>query len=148
MKILKSSERKRIMKQLEIQYGIKDFPYLLLKFGKEKLRIYSGNLSKDELIKLDKEFRIETIGMYFGVEMNNEIRLSFDVVSLFKNQIDKNIIDVDEKQAKEWLSGEDLIIESDKGFKIIRNNEDLVGCGKSTGEKIINYVPKERRILR
>ena len=42
MKILKSLEKKGILNKLNEQYGISKIPYLILKFGKEKLRIYSG----------------------------------------------------------------------------------------------------------
>ena len=146
MKILKAAEKKKIMKKLDEQFGIKKFPYLILKFGKEKLRIYSGNLSREELTTLDKGFRVETAGMYFAIESNEEIRLSFDVVSLLKNEIRKNIIDVNDKQAKEWMKGEDLDIKYNSTFVVLRNNGMLMGCGKSNGEKIINYIPKERRV--
>jgi len=146
MKILKSSEKKKIMKKLDEQFGIKNFPYLLLKFGKEKLRIYSGNLSREELMKFDKEFRVETVGMYFAIESNEEIRLSFDAVSLLRDEIKKNIIDINDKQAKEWMIGRDLDIKYNSTFVVLRNNEMLIGCGKSNGERIINYIPKERRV--
>jgi NOL1/NOP2/fmu family ribosome biogenesis protein len=72
--------------------------------------------------------------------------LTFDALSIFKNQITKNIIEIDDKNAEEWLRGNDLQIKSDRGFKILKNNNEFIGCGKSTGEKITNFVPKERRI--
>ena len=51
-----------------------------------------------------------------------------------------------DKQAEKWLKGEDLDIKDTNDFKIIKNNNKIIGCGKSTTEQIKNFVPKERRI--
>ena len=146
MKIIRSTPKKKIIQQLNEQYGISDLPYLLLQFGKEKIRLYSGSLSAEELNILDANLRIENMGLYFAKEQRDGIRLSLDGVQLIKNQITKNILKVDDEQAKEWLKGNDLLIKADNAFKIIKNNDEFLGCGKSTGEKITNFVPKERRI--
>jgi NOL1/NOP2/fmu family ribosome biogenesis protein len=147
MKIILSSQKKKILKQLEEQFGIKKIPYLLIKFGKEKLRAYSGSLSVEELNKLDSEIRIENIGSYFAKQQIDGIRLTFDGIQLFKNQITKNILDLNDKQAEEWLNGQDLDIKSDNAFKILKHNNEFIGCGKSTSERITNFVPKERRVI-
>tara|TARA_B100001971_G_C18245484_1_gene573933 strand:+ start:1116 stop:1562 length:447 start_codon:yes stop_codon:yes gene_type:complete len=146
MKIIRSTPKKKIIQQLNEQYGISDLPYLLLQFGKEKIRLYSGSLSAEELNILDANLRIENMGLYFAKEQRDGIRLTLDGVQLIKNQITKNILKVDDEQAKEWLKGNDLLIKADNAFKIIKNNNEFLGCGKSTGEKITNFVPKERRI--
>jgi len=146
MKPIKSSEKKKIIKQLNEQYGITELPYLLLQFGKEKIRIYSGNLSKEELITLDKKLKIENIGLYAMKTEREQIRLTLDGIQILKNQITKNILKVNDKQTQEWFRGKELEIESDNNFKILKNQQDFIGCGKSTGERIINFLPKERRI--
>lgn len=146
MQIIRASEKKKILEKLEKQYGISKLPYLLLQFGKEKIRLYSGNLSSQELNILDKNLRVENIGLYLAKQQDDGIRLSLDVLSLFKNQINKNILELGDEQAENWFHGEDLPIATDKNFKILKNNDDFLGCGKSTGEKITNFVPKERRI--
>ncbi len=146
MKPLTSSDKKKILEQLNKQFGIKELPYLLIQFGKEKLRIYTGNLSKEELYHLDNEARIETIGLYFAKWENNELRLTLDGVQFLKSQITKNILELNDKQADEWLKGNDLDIKTETGWKILKYDNEFLGCGKSTGEKISNFVPKERRI--
>ena len=146
MKPLLSSKKKKILTQLNNQYGITKLPYLLLQFGKEKIRLYSGSLSKEELITLDKKSRVENIGLYFAKQEKEEIRLTLDGLQLLKGQITKNTLPLNNQQAEDWLKGNDLDIKSDRTFKILKNNEELIGCGKSTGEKITNFVPKERRI--
>ena len=146
MKIIRSTEKKKILKQLNEQYGITELPFLLIKFGKEKIRLYSGNLSVEELNVLDANLRIENIGLYFAKEQKDGIRLTLDGIQILKNQITKNILEINNKQAQEWLSGNDLLIQEENAFKIIKNNNEFLGCGKSTGERITNFVPKERRI--
>ena len=146
MKSLTSSEKKKIINQLNEQYGITSLPYLLLQFGKEKVRLYSGNLSKEELKRLDTELNIEFAGMYFANIQDENIRLTLDGLQLLKNQITKNILEVDNKQKDDWFKGNDLDIQAMPSFKILKNNNEFIGCGKSTGQKITNFVPKERRI--
>ncbi|MGV8151983.1 MAG: methyltransferase RsmF C-terminal domain-like protein [Candidatus Nanoarchaeia archaeon] len=146
MEFLKSSENKKINQELEKNFGINKIPYLLLRFGKEKIRLYSGSLSKTELFKLDKNLRVESAGLYFLKEHQDGIRFNLDSIYLFKDSINKNIIELDDKQASEWLNGFDLNIKSSIGYVILKNNEYFIGCGKSTGEKIVNSIPKERRI--
>jgi len=146
MKPIKSSEKKKIIKQLNEQYGISELPYLLLQFGKEKIRIYSGNLSKEELITLDKQLKIENIGLYAMKTERDQLRLTLDGIQILKDQITKNILEVNDEQTQDWFRGKDLDIKSDNNFKILKNQEDFIGCGKSTEERIINFLPKERRI--
>ena len=146
MKILTAAQKKKIIRQLSEQYGISEIPHLFLQFGKEKIRIYSGNFSREELTELQKNLRIENLGLYLATQHQDEFRLSLDALQVFKNQITKNILELDDKQAEQWFKGQDLDIQTDNAFKILQHNNEFIGCGKSTGERITNFVPKERRI--
>lgn len=146
MKIIYSSEKKKILEKLNEQYGISKLPYLLLKFGEDKIRIYSGSLSNEELNTLAANLRIENIGLYFAKQEKDGIRLTLDGIQVLKEQITKNIFELTDKQAEEWLRGFDLDIKTGRGFKILKNNNEFLGCGKSTGDRIANFVPKERRV--
>jgi len=146
MKPLPSSQKKKIIKKLNEQFGISKIPHLFLQFGKEKIRLYSGDFDKEELLELDKNIRIESIGLYFAKIQNDGIRLSLDGTILLKSQITKNILELSDKQSEEWFKGNDLDLKLDKNFKILKNKGDFIGTGKSTGEKITNSMPKERRI--
>ena len=146
MKIIRANEKKKILQQLNEQFGITKLPYLLLRFGKEKIRAFSGSLSSEELNTLDKSIRIENTGVYLLKEQKDGLRLSLDALSLLQGQITKNILQLTDKQAADWFKGHDLIIEKDRNFKILENKGEFIGCGKSTGEKITNFVPKERRV--
>lgn len=156
LRFIFKSEKKEILKQLEY-YGITELPYLLVASGKEKIRGYSGILSTDEIIKLDKEINLEIIGMYLLHNYGGDLRLSLDAITLFKDKITKNILEVNEKQAKELFRGQDIALtkedqeklkekKEEPGFKVIKFNKDLIGTAKLTQDRIINYIPKERRI--
>ncbi len=143
-------EKKKTLKKLKQQFGIDNLNYLLFKSGKSKIRAFSGNLSKEEISILARNINIEIIGLYIAKQENQdkEIRLSHDAVSLFKNQIQKNIVEINLSQIKKWLKGQDIEFKKKikEGIIILKNNNDIVGCGKSNGRTIFNFVPKERRI--
>jgi NOL1/NOP2/fmu family ribosome biogenesis protein len=146
MKPLTSSDKRRIIEKLNEQFGIQELPYLIIQFGKEKLRLYSGAFSKEELYNLDRNARVENIGLYFAKFEDDGIRLTIDGVQLLKNQITKNILEIDDKNAENWMRGNDLDIREKRAWVVLRHGDEFLGCGKSTGEKISNFVPNERRI--
>ena len=142
---IRSSEKKRIIEQLNQQFGIEKIPYLLIESGREKIRAFSGSLSKEEIIQLTTITLIENIGIYF-LNKEDNFRLTLDAVHILKDQIKKNIIEIDESQLHEWLRGKDLIAQIPSGPVIIKYKSDFIGYGKSTGQKILNYTPKDRRL--
>ena len=143
---IKSSDKKKILEKLNEQFGITNIPYLLIASGKEKIRAYSGHLSKDEIIDMGKLINIEVVGAYLLKEENEEYRLSFDAPIILKNQITKSIVEINKEQFESWIRGNDLDITAEKGVVVIKYQEDFLGSGKSNGEKIFNYVPKDRRL--
>ncbi|MBU3913622.1 MAG: hypothetical protein KKB21_00130 [Nanoarchaeota archaeon] len=143
---LKRAEKERILEKLKEQFGITNLPYLLVKQGREKIRAFSGSLSREELEKLGENVNVDTVGIYLLKE-ENELRLSHDGASLLQNQITKNILELSSEQADEWLRGHDLFINSEiRGLIVLKYKDLVIGCGKSSGERITNFVPKERRI--
>jgi NOL1/NOP2/fmu family ribosome biogenesis protein len=148
------NEKNRILERLGY-YGITELPYLITLSGKEKIRGYTGILSGDEINKLDNEVGIEIIGLYLFHDYEDGLRLSFDAIQAFSKQITKNIIDIDDKQAEEILKGRDLLLtKEDKerfkdekpGFKILRHKGEFIGSGKLSQERLVNFMPKERRL--
>ena len=66
---------------------------------------------------------------------------------LVKHQITKNIFDLNDEQAEQWMKGQELNIESGKkGFVVMKYREDFLGTGKASAEKISNFIPKARRL--
>lgn len=156
LKILNKKEKKQITAILEEQYGITheiDFVFLLSR--KNKIYIINNDLVKIDLTKL----KIDSIGMYLGELVGNQIRLSIEGSQLLGKYAAKNIINLDKNIAKLWLHGYDLelsTIKADKlnnntnknidGFVIIKSTNDYLGCGKLGAEKLFNYVSKARRL--
>ncbi len=154
LEILSKKDKDKLSNFLEQAYGLGLPRCQIIQSSKERLRIFTGDLSERELMILANTIRIETIGTYLAFikkednEKDSEFRLSFDSSFIFKDAT-KNILDLDEEQMKLWISGQDLVAEkisSTYPFMLLRYKEEIIGCGKLTQNKILNFVPKERRI--
>jgi len=144
IEILDGRKKKKILDSLA-EYGIEKPRYLFIQSGKQKLRIFSGELGKDKLFSLLKMLKVETIGLYLG-SLNNGLRLSIDACHIFAKDIKKKIIEITEDETQEWFYGSDIIKKiSEEGFVVLKNH-DFLGCGKAARGRIINFLPKERRI--
>lgn len=149
--ILTAGEKKKILASLNENFGISELHYLFIKTGKEKIRAFSGSLSMQEIKELGLNARIELIGLYAFKEEKQGYRIAFDSLPLFKNSIKKNIVEVNDEMAEKWLSGKDIESEKFKEINeivLLKNKNDLIGCGlvKKEQGRIVNLVPKERRI--
>ena len=142
---INAKEKKQLIGELNERFGIEKLDYLLLETGKEKIRAFSGSMTKDEIIKLSEIARIEIIGMYFA-KRDFVLRLSFDALHIIKNQVTKNIIEIDDSEFQNWIRGQVIDKEIEKGIYVIRYKGDFVGCGFSNGKRIFKFVPKERQI--
>jgi NOL1/NOP2/fmu family ribosome biogenesis protein len=144
---LNESEVKKILEQLNAEFGIKEIPGMLLMRGTERIFIYQGDLTIEEISEIEKTFVIERIGVYFAKEQNGEYRLSLEGVQMLKDQIKKGIFEMDKKQAEEWMHGSELNVKNDKRQFLIMKYEDyFLGSGKASSEKISNFIPKTRRL--
>lgn len=149
LKFLDKNEKERFIQQLNNQFGIKEIPWRIAKLGKERIILFSGEISDKEIFKLDEFSRLEGVGLYFAKidEKTKDIRLSIEGTQLLKNQITKNIFELDDKQAEQWMMGQELnITTGKKGFFIMKFKEDFLGTGKISAEKISNFIPKSRRL--
>jgi len=152
-KFLSKKEIEKIQEKLKEQFGISEIPNgLFLKTGKDKIRIFLGSLTEKEIEQIKKIAVIEGIGLYFAKEESYDtlqIRLSIEATQLLKNQIKKNIFQLNDKETENWMAGRELGIKTEKkGFLIIKNKNtgDFLGTGKSSQNKIGNFIPKERRL--
>lgn len=148
MIILNKEQKLEIEKSLN-KLGINKLNYILTQTGREKLRAFSGSLIPEEIFRLHNYIYIETIGLYIAKIEKDGVRLSLDGSHILKP--DKNILELNEAQANSWMKGEDLNLESldlkDKeGYIVIKHKEDFLGSGKIGKEKLINFLPKERRV--
>ena len=144
LKILNKKQTKEILNLIKKQFAAEvDLDYAFLKNQKGKVYI----INKDVLtINLEK-VRINSLGLYFAKIINDEIRLSIEGSQIIGPKATKNIAELNEKQAKEWMAGNDLeILGKYSGFLLIKHNKDFLGCGKYRDGKVFNYVGKARRL--
>jgi len=121
----------------------KKLDYVFLINNKNKVFIVNKDIANIDLNKI----RINSVGLYIAEFSNNEIRLSIEGSQLIGPNSKKNIIELNEKEAREWLKGKDLERETEiEGFAIIKHNNDYLGSGKSTKQRILNFIPKTRRL--
>ena len=145
LKILNKKEIKNILESIKNQWGCDfelDYAFLM----NQKNRIFIAN---KEIFDIDlKKIRINSLGLYFGEQVNEkEFRLSIEGSQLIGPEATKNVVELSDSEARVWLKGEDLENETAKeGFVILRNGDDYLGSGKVKENKILNYVPKTRRL--
>ena len=144
LKILPKKEIKPILNLLKEQFDAKfDSDYVFLMNRKNRIYIVNREIGKLDLTK----FRINSIGLYLGELRNNELRLSIEASQLIGPNAKKNILELNQQACVEWLQGKDLDIDvEEKGYKILKHNDDFIGCGKAVQNKIPNFVPKNRRL--
>ena len=147
LKILNQREKAEIEKKLQEQFGINHVPGMIVMRGQERLFLFSGSFTEKDIKNLEKCTFIERMGVYFAKIVDDSLRLSIEGSQILKEQIDKNIFELDERQAEEWMKGHELLINSGfHGFLIMKYGEDFLGTGKASEEKIGNFIPKNRRL--
>ena len=143
---LKNKEKKSLIKKLEEQYGVKELKLNYLFFKNNEGRIFIIN---KEFRNLDLEnINVNSIGLYF-CRIEKELRLSVEGSQIIGPFAKKNVLEINEGQTKEWLQGNDIEVlnkDIEETFVILKNKKDFIGSGKFKDGKILNYVPKERRI--
>lgn len=147
--ILSTQEIHEILSKLNIQFGIKEIPGKLIKIGRERIFLFNGDFSEEQIKNLEKIAFIEKIGIYIGAIFmpTNEIRLSIEGTQIFKNQITKNLFEINIEQLENWMQGEELNIQTGlKGIIAIKYKDNFLGCGKASEIKIGNFIPKSRRL--
>jgi NOL1/NOP2/fmu family ribosome biogenesis protein len=145
LKILNSKEKKSIAKLISSQFGCEfKFNYEVFMNPKNKIFILNKDVAN---ISLDN-LRVNSLGMYFGLVYDNkEIRLSMEGSQMIGPLATTNILELNDTDAKQWMSGEDIEIDSDmNGYVLIKNKDDFLGCGRLSNKKLYNYVQKERRV--
>jgi len=143
MKWLNSREVKVIRKKIENQWGwcppMDD--YFFMARRDERVAIVSK-----EVERLDIQ-RVNTAGLYFVKIVSGEIKLTIEGSQIVGPKSKKNVVELNDEEVQQWIRGFDIPREGfTKGFLIIRNKNDYLGCTKHSGDKLHNLVPKERRI--
>lgn len=144
LSILNSKQKKELSKLLKEQFDSSfEFP-VAMQNEKDEIYLINKDISNIDLSKL----KIDTLGLLFGEIKGDEIRLTIEGSQLVGPSAKKNVLKIDDKLARLWLKGYDIPVKTDmKGFVIIKNNNDYLGCGKFIENRVTNLIPKNRRIL-
>ncbi len=136
---------KPILNIIKEQWGaVIDFPWAWYQSTKNDLFVISKDITKIDATKL----RINSVGLYIAEFKNSEVRLSIEGSQLIGPHATKNVVELDETELRKWLRGEDLNKTVDaQGYVILKSGNDFVGCGKIKEGKILNFVPKARRVV-
>ena len=150
VEFLDRTKKKKLVEELNKIYGIEELNYLILKTGAEKLRIYSGNLSIEEMNMLAKNINLQLIGTPLCTIKDNDVRLNFDAINIpeIKKQISKNILEISDEELTKWIRGNNIekSIDVNSKFMIIKNKDDFIGTAYNGKTFLKNYIPKERRV--
>ncbi len=144
LKILNKKEIKNILAIIKKQWDSDvKLDYCFLMNNKNRLFIVNKDIDKVDFSKI----RVNNLGLYFGELRNDSLRLSIEGSQLIGKYAKKNILELDDYQLNSWVKGEDFVIESElKGFVLIKNKDDFYGTGKIVEKKLLNFVPKSRRL--
>ncbi|NJE10366.1 hypothetical protein [Thermococcus sp. MAR1] len=87
-------------------------------------------------------------GVYFGRIESDGIRLSIEGSFLVGPKATKNVVELDDERARLYLAGESVEIEDKNlhGWVIVKWRSYYLGSAKAKAGKLINYVPRERRL--
>jgi len=144
---ISEKQKKEILKLISQQFEIENLtlPHIFVKDTNDRVFIINQKIREIEL----KDYKIESIGLYFCKLVHNEVRLSMEGSYIIGKQAKKNILEINNEQLKDWMQGKDIKLEDNQnnlnGFIIIKYNQDFLGEGKLKDNLVLNYVPKERR---
>jgi len=143
--ILNSKKVKEISEALKKQFGFKEkLDYAFIQTQKNKIYLVNKDIGQIDFQKL----KVNSFGMYFCEWKHNTVRLSIEGSQLIGPKAEKNILELDDKQIIQWMNVKELEIDKDlnKEFLIIKNHTDFLGSGKIINNKLLNFVPKTRRL--
>ncbi|MBI4145985.1 hypothetical protein HY489_01460 [Candidatus Woesearchaeota archaeon] len=145
-RFMPSREVKVFLQLIEKQFGAVPKEFKELALAKAKDRVYAVTRDVDR-IDLDR-VRINSLGIYVAEVKDGVLRLSIEGSQLVGPVAKKNVAEVDSDQVRAWFKGEDILVSGlFDGFVIVKYGDDFVGSGRFSDGKIVNFVPKARRLL-
>ncbi len=138
---LNNRETKTILEQLKNQFGIKtlELDCLFYKNKDNKIFLITKDLAKVDLSR----FNVNSFGLYFGKIEQSGIRLSISGTQLIGSKATKNVLEINKKE--EWLNGSNLECDlNKKGWVIVKNEDDFLGCGYCKNGVLMNFIPKRK----
>lgn len=129
---------KREVKNLLKPYGINYQGTSLFIRQKDKIYLVSKDIQKIN----PTDYKIISSGLYIGKIEKFGFRLTIEGTQLLKPKT--NVL---QTKNLDWLQGKDIETkEKFQGFVAIKYKNDFIGSGLYSKGKILNFVPKVRRI--
>jgi NOL1/NOP2/fmu family ribosome biogenesis protein len=151
MVALNSKERKKLNEMLQEQYDCQALDMFFFCHN-NRLSCISQDIVKIQFESLPLNSR----GMQFGEYTPDKslIRLSIEGAQIVAKTAKKNILTLTAQQLSEWISGKDMDIQPDMqeqlqstdGFVLVVHKNDCYGVGRAKNGKLLNFIPKARRI--
>ena len=128
----------------EEQFGVKEkLPFVFAESEKNDIFAMSPEITRLDLASV----RMNNAGMYIGQVRHEEFRPSIEGSELLGKKSTKNILEVNKKIGKMWLYGLDIPCDEELyGWVIVKSEQDWMGSGRAKEGKVMNHVPKGRRI--
>jgi len=154
LQLLNAKERKRLLAQLEAQFGCDASVLKGYRFRENaRGRIFVANEELFERFDLEV-MKTDSVGLYVCTRLSNgALRMSVEGSQLIGPSSTKNVLTLDDAEFAKWIRGNDVAKVTDlKGFVLVRHGEDFCGCGKPVLDEksgtvtVHNYVPKTRYV--
>lgn len=143
LKVLNRKEIKGILKALKGQFGEFELgDFVFFRNNEDKIFLLSRKFAELD----ESRVHINNMGLYFCKEEKDGLRLTIEGAQLVGHE--KNVVSLSRQQAFAWVRGEDIEAGNSGlyGYVIVRHGTDILGCGKFKEGRILNSVPKARRI--
>ncbi len=147
--VMNSKAVKEITKLLHQQWGYDEKLDCGFLQKENDIFMVTRDIDKIDLSALN----VNSLGLYFGELRHEQLRLSIEGSQIIGKKATKNIVELNGSQLQQWLSGEDLDLSGSNGgscennaYVIIRNKSDFFSCGRIKDGKLLNFVPKARRL--
>lgn len=144
LRILNKKEVKLVLELLKEQWGFaEELDYVFLQNDKNKIFLAGREVFS---IPFD-QWRVNSIGLYFGEIKNRHIRLSIEGSQFIGPFAHDNIVALNDQEVGRWMKGEDVVRAGvHESFVLIKYGDDYLGTGKGKEGAILNFVPKIRRL--
>ena len=141
---MNSRDRKELFSMINGQWDAGfDSSDIFFRSSKDKVYMVSGSIRDFPFEK----YRGDRIGLYFGTFQKAGFRLSVSGSQLIGPDAKRFVAVLDDCDFEKWVAGEDIPYEGEGGLYLICNeNHDFLGCGILSKGRLLNHVPKSRRI--
>lgn len=144
---LNNKKVKAILTTLKEQFGyesddLKEYAFFL-KRKDQSIKIITRDVEKI----MGANLNIDSMGLRIGKHLADGILLSIEGAQLIGPKSNKNIIELEYDDMRRWLKGFDYEVDNDDNkFVLIKYKDDFIGTGKQKNGKVINNIPKGRRL--